>query len=175
MSDISHSTVIFQGYPWYMQNTKTYQQYNLHFSSSQPHRVNQAGSPSACTVKVLAFIILSWGEGQVYSFRWCWDQWPSIVCLTSWGQWVNNWVGECLCFGDDCSRGAAEQTKPASGADGPSSQLRAVNQGSVDWAVPVWWESLKGGIAWRCMLAQWSMLQCRCARCCGSHCAVRLE
>ena len=82
-------------------------------------------------------------------------------------------MGECLCFGDDCSRGAAEQTKPASGADGPSSQLRAVNQGSVDWAVPVWWESLKGGIAWRCMLAQWSMLQCRCARCSGS--AVRLE
>ena len=44
MSDISHSTVIFQGYPWYMQNTKTYQQHNLHYSSSQPHRGDQAGS-----------------------------------------------------------------------------------------------------------------------------------
>ena len=40
-------------------------------------------------------------------------------------------VGECLCLGDDCASGAAEQTKPGSGvlwANGPSSPLRAVDQ-----------------------------------------------
>ena len=52
-------------------------------------------------------------------------------------------VGECLCLGDDCaSDGAAEETKPGSVSDGPSSPLRAVDQagpssspGEASWMV----------------------------------------
>ena len=76
------------------------------------HRGDQAGSAhSASHRKGDGLPHRIRGEGLVYSLRWCLGQWPSRTWPHVRGQWVKDWVGECVFVGDDCARCAAEQTK----------------------------------------------------------------